>query len=162
MREMREPREPPTMLYRYVDCILVGVHTSDNPREREWRQHCASLERLHHEMRGVLVYTDGGGPTGKQCQQLRLALHEHASPPAAILTSSAWVRGVISSLNWFLADQVAAFEPTDLDGALRYLARPDQRLLRDEIVQVLGVLATQLSVHLPPERPDSARHQDHP
>lgn len=158
---MHESHEPPTMLYRYVDRIFILVHTQQEPSDREWRAYCASLEQFHEDVRGVLVYTDGGGPSGKQRQQMRIALHGQPGGRGAILTNSAWARGIITALNWFLSNRLAAFEPHDIDGALHYLTPPGESLKRDDIVKVLSVLASQLSVRLPPARraSESQHHQ---
>jgi len=139
----------PTMLFSYLHGVFVGVHTANSPSAEEWREHCTVIERVRHETRGVLVYTQGGGPNTQQRQQMRAALHELPAPPTAILTASPWVRGIITSLNWFLGNRVAAFEPHDVDGALAHITRGDAPLKRDELVGVLSSLAQRLAVTLP-------------
>jgi hypothetical protein len=139
----------PTMLCRYVDHIIVCVHTAEAPTEKEWLAHCALLEHLRDETQGLLIFSEGGGPNSAQRQQMRLALHESALPPTAIMTSSSLVQSITTSLNWFLGNRVRSFDAGDLEGALRYAAGSTPPAQREQIVQVLGVLAAQLSVRLP-------------
>jgi hypothetical protein len=141
--------DAPTMRFSYVDRVFVGVHTAKNPRPAEWSAHCASIERLRNETRGCLVYTLGGGPSSKQREEMRVAFHEQPAPPTAIMTSSALVRGIITSLNWFLADKIAAFEPAELAAALQYLERGTGALDRDKLVSTLVSLADELALKLP-------------
>lgn len=137
------------MRFAYVQRIWVGVHGAQNPSDEEWSRHCAHIARVRHENRGVLVYTQGGGPSSKQRQQMRTALHDTPAPPTAILTDSTFVRGLITSLNWFLGNQVTAFEPAELERALGYLQRDGQTIPREEIVRTLVSLGQELQLKLP-------------
>jgi hypothetical protein len=138
-----------TMRFAYVHRIFVGVHTPRNPSDEEWQRHCSHIERMRHDNQGVVVYTQGGGPTSTQRQRMRQALRETPAPPTAILTESAFIRGAITSLNWFLGNQVAAFEPAELARALTYLKLDGEPLAREEIVRALVSLASELQVQLP-------------
>jgi hypothetical protein len=151
----------PTMLFRFVDGVLVGAHNARNPTVDEWRRHCEVIERLRHETRGVLIYTEGGGPDSKQRELLYLALLGLPPPPTAILTASAFVRGIITSLNWFFkGQQLAAFAPSNFDGALRHLEVGGVELRREPILQTLGAVAGEIGVTLPPVRPRTSNDPD--
>jgi hypothetical protein len=138
--------KPLTMCYQFTDGIFVGVHGVKSPSVEEWQAHCVAVERLRHDTRGVLVLTYGGGPNSKQREELRAALREVPPPPTAILTASAFVRGIITSLNWFFKGQrIQAFAPDGLDGALDYIAvggavdRPLIRRTLAELAERVGV-----------------------
>lgn len=137
------------MRFVYVDGVFVGAHTAQAPRDDEWERHCKNLERERTRVLGVLVYTDGGGPTTHQRKLLRSALHDSPAPPTAIITNSLVVRGIITSLNWFANNQLAAFEPQDLDGALRHLQKNGAAIDKGKLVGSLRALASELSITLP-------------
>jgi hypothetical protein len=80
---------------------------------------------------------------------LRNALEGTKAPASAIMTGSAVVRGIITSINWFWNNQLAAFDPKDLTGALRYVADSGSVAPRDRVVDALVTLAMELSVQLP-------------
>jgi hypothetical protein len=142
-----------TMVYRYVDGIYVMVHTVTAPSDDEWNQHCKELETVHASLRGVLVFTAGGGPTSKQRERLRSSVPS-SIPPTAIMTDSALVRGIITSINWFVNNPLSAFEPQNLDGALRHIARGGAPIDAAKIVSTVRVLAKELGVKLPKTWPD--------
>ena len=142
-----------TMMYRYVDGIYVMVHTVTAPGDEEWNQHCKDLEAVHTSLRGVLIFTAGGGPTSKQRERLRSAVPS-SLPPTAIMTDSALVRGIVTSINWFVNNPALAFDHQDLEGALRHIARGGATIDAAKLVSTLRVLAKELSVKLPTTWPD--------
>ena len=146
-----------TMQFKLVRQVLVGVHTVSNPTRQEWDQQCVLIENTRNEVRAVLIYTDGGGPSSSQRKQMRNALHDTPAPPTAILTESPWVRGIITSVKWFLSGPIAAFEPADLNGALDHLRLPFDPSERSAIVNTLTALAGELRVTLPQYDPISLR-----
>lgn len=137
-----------TMVYRYVDGVYVMVHTVTAPSDEEWNQHCKELETVHASLRGVLVFTAGGGPTTKQRERLRISVPS-SIPPTAIMTDSALVRGIITSINWFVNNPLSAFDHQDLEGALRHLARDGAAIDAAKLVSTMQMLAKELSVKLP-------------
>lgn len=138
------------MLFSFVSGVWVGVHTHQNPTVEEWRDYCARFERTRHDMRGVIVFTQGGGPSSRQREELRLAIGDTPVQPTAILSGSTFVRGIITSLNWFATNrQLAAFAPHDFEGALRYLAVDGASVDRAQIMSTMTSLAAQLRVPLP-------------
>lgn len=149
-----------SMLFSFVDGVFVGVHTKDAPSAQDWRKHCLEIERRRNETRGVLVFTLGGGPSSKQREQMRDALHELKPPPTAILTGSGLVRGIVTALNWFFGgQQIAAFEPDRLHDALHYLEKNGASASQAQIQATLSQLAATLGVELPEARPLSLRAQ---
>jgi hypothetical protein len=140
------------MMHRYVDGIYVMVHTVTAPSDDEWNQHCKELETVHASLRGVLVFTAGGGPTAKQRERLRSSVPS-SMPPTAIMTDSVLVRGTIMSINWFVNNPLSAFDHQDLEGALRYIARGGATIDAAKIASTVQVLAKELSVKLPTNWP---------
>lgn len=147
-----------TMLYRFQDGILVMMSTSKTPSDEEWTRHCQDLTRERPHLRGVLVYTAGGGPTSKQREQLRVAVGA-SLPPTAIMTDSAMVRGIITSINWFLNNPLTAFPHRDLEGALRHVASGGAVFDPAKVMGTLRMFAKELSVTLPDDWPDLSSKQ---
>lgn|GEM_PF-5011023 len=107
---------------------------------------------MHASLRGVLVFTAGGGPTTKQRERLRASVPS-SIPPIAIMTDSVLVRGIITSINWFVNNPLSAFEHQDLEGALRHIARGGASVDAAKIVSTVHLLAKELSVKVPPSWP---------
>ncbi|HKU42739.1 MAG TPA: hypothetical protein VJR89_31490 [Polyangiales bacterium] len=138
------------MRFVFIDGIWVGVHTAAAPTAEEWQTHCLNIEQVRNDTRGVLVYTEGGGPSTGQRKEMRAALQGLAPPPSAILTDSALVRGIVTALNWtFGGEKIAAFPPGALPRALHYLERNGAAPKHGAITRALGVLANELSIELP-------------
>lgn len=128
------------MAFVFVEPVLVAVHLESAPAADEWTRYCAETYRVRKQMRGCLVHTQGGGPNSKQREQVRLAFDGVRPPPVAVMTSSTLVRGIITSLNWFMDNQLAAFSPSDFEGAFGHLAREgcpvDRALLLHSVEQL--------------------------
>jgi hypothetical protein len=147
------------MLFRYVERVVVMVHTVDPPDSATWGAYCALIPAIRDEGRGVLAFTLGGGPNSKQREDMRQALGGRPAPPVAIMTtSSPIVRNIITSLNWFFGHSVAAFAADDLAGALRHLSSPSYTPSREQLVRTMGALASELRVPLPWAAPSKTVH----
>jgi hypothetical protein len=134
--------------FRFCKGFFVGVHTSQEPSREAWSAHCLEAERRCKEVKGVLVYTDGGGPDSRQREELRRAF-AGKSPITAIVTASASARGIVTGLNWFFREpRIKAFSPQDLEGALEYLGQAGP-VPRGEVLHTLEALAAELGVELP-------------
>ncbi|MFT3924470.1 MAG: hypothetical protein QM778_18170 [Myxococcales bacterium] len=140
----------PTMIFRHVDGVWVGVHTAEPPTVDEWTALCGEVAHLRRETRGVIIYTEGGGPDSKQRELLRAAL-QNTPQHVAVLTHSSVVRLISTTLNWLFGRQtICAFAPSDLDGALAFLAQHDGALPRATVVEVMGDSTLQLGLKPPP------------
>jgi len=140
-----------SMLFKLVDGVLVGIHTHVAPSAQEWRTHCQWIEQIRFEVRAVLVFTQGGGPTSAQRSEMRAAMHELSPPPTAILTHSAIARGIVTAFNWiFGGQQYAAFEPQLLQSALRFIERGGLRVDATAIRDTLHAMAEALHVDMSP------------
>lgn len=145
------PTSAKTMQFRFVDGFVVGVHKADGPLPGEWTAHCDDLHRRRRDIRGVIIFTAGGGPSSKQRGELRDALMGQADP-TAILTTSGLVRGIITSLNWFFPgpNQVEAFAPAAFREAFAFVQSHTGAVLPTELVlRTLRDLALELGQPLP-------------
>ena len=110
---------PKTLAFRTVDnkgsvFVVVGPTT---PAESEWNLLVEAHRRERHQR--TLVVTAGGGPTAAQRKAI-LDVSGGKGLPAAILTDSVMVRGIVTALSWFVP-RVRAYPPDDLQGALAHL-----------------------------------------
>jgi hypothetical protein len=110
---------PKSLAFRRIDSSgsVVVVLGSKPPSDADWNL----LVEAHKQgwPRRGLVVTAGGGPTAVQRQAV-LDATGGKGIPAAILTDSMMVRGIVTAISWF-ASQVRAFPPHDLEGALHHL-----------------------------------------
>lgn len=132
--------------------VILSLHGAQAPTAEEWRAHLELLEGLaiHHgrtlaSMRS-LVFSDGGMPDSaqrKSSQRVIDGANGHKMP-VAIVTSSPFVRGVVTAAHWF-GLTIKAFSPAELGAALAYLGIPPARhaALRDELVSLASTLPCQ-------------------
>jgi len=110
-----------------VGDYAVIVHTEARPTDDAWNGWLDTYRMRMTELRGVLIYSLGGGPDAEQRRRL-LDLLERSEqvPPTAIVTPSRLMRVLVTALNWFLSPkaQGAIFAPTELERALDHLRVP--------------------------------------
>jgi hypothetical protein len=128
-----------SLAFGRVDDCMVIVHSKDPPNDEDWN---AWLEfNMRYLKSGVtlkcLVVTEGGAPSPTQRQLMNKKLSEFSISDSnyrnAIVTNSAFVRGVVTALSWFHPGY-RAFSTDRFDEALDYLEvavkyRPEIRLL---------------------------------
>src|SRR5690606_12922715 len=103
MAEQNNPSK--NYLFRWVEGFLLAAHTATNPSHAEWGAMTTYVKSLRpDQLKGTLVYTEGGSPNALQRKQLRDAFLQGrgVSPPSAVLTNSALARTAITALNLFL------------------------------------------------------------
>ena len=108
-----------TLAFRTIDdkgsvIVVVGPVA---PADGDWNQLVEAHKKERY--RRTLVVTAGGGPTPTQRKAI-LDVSGGKGLPAAILTDSVMVRGIVTALSWFVSD-VRAYPPHDLHGALAHL-----------------------------------------
>jgi hypothetical protein len=112
-----------TMACAVVGTLILSVHTAEPPTNEEWSAYIAEIEglmtRVGMERMRSLVFTDGGGPSFSQRQQVNQLL-KGRSAPAAVVTTNAFVRGIVTALAVF-NPQIKAFRPEAVGEAFRYL-----------------------------------------
>ncbi len=133
-----------TMADELVEQILVVVHTRQPPASEEWIEHCAGIAAQRKSIAGVVVIANGSGPSALQRQKLQEAWGAGPPPPIAILTRSTVVRGVLTALNWFMANKLKPFSANDFTGAFDYVRVPEAA--RPEVLRVIRRLAIHLGV----------------
>jgi hypothetical protein len=139
-----------TMADELVGNILVVVHNRQPPASEEWSAHCAGIVAQRAAIEGVVVIANGSGPSALQRQRLQEAWGPGTPPPIAILTRSTVVRGVLTALNWFMANKLKPFAASDFPGAFRYVKLPEAAW--PDVLRVIRRLAIHLGV---------AIHDDH-
>jgi hypothetical protein len=136
------------MAYGQVADCTVLVHTKQPPSDEEWSAYLDFQQRNTDTTKNVnvLVFTDGGAPTPSQRMQLNDAqmgavVAKKASVKVATVTTSMFVRGVVTALSWF-HPVYRAFSPSQMDQALHYLDVPADKT--DEVKRLIKVLKAQL------------------
>jgi hypothetical protein len=119
----------PRAAFRLVGPVIVAVHTVGEPSNEEWEDYIRIVlhaARLFGEdmavVRQILV-TDGGGPNPAQRAAIVKATeHIRGAPsvPRAVISSSKFVRGIVTALNW-LDRNVKLFTPEEVDQAIAFL-----------------------------------------
>lgn len=126
------------MVFRYLDGVaggglLILVHTSRAPSDAEWDAYFSELVKHDPLKLKSLNFTDGGAPNGAQRKQVNDYLKGRTSR-CAVVTSSPFVRGVVTALSWF-NPEIKAYAADYVDSALDHLGVRDQEvpLVRREI-----------------------------
>lgn len=122
--------------------IMVQVH-NDAPGRESFTAMVAAMQAELPAIRGVLIIAArAGGPSA--AQRSEVAELANGFPPefrgTALLTGSAFVRGIVTAINWLTRKPVPtrSFSETDVDGALDFLkvegaARQEVRHLLEHI-----------------------------
>jgi hypothetical protein len=112
------------MAFDGVGLIWIAVHTPDPPSQEEWDAYLtgtrAFLERVGEDRARGLAFTEGGGPSFFQRQQLNAVLKGRAIP-AVVVTSNAFVRGIVAALAIF-NPKIKAVRPEAIGDGFRYLS----------------------------------------
>lgn len=130
-----------TMDWRRRGRLVVTVHTSSNPSDRDWTEYMSGFaDYLPLEDQRIFVVSEGGGPDSAQRRNLTNAL-AGAIVPVAILTNSWRMRGAGVAVSWFnpsikimaqgAMDQ--AFEHLELTAAERLECRAIVRELQTRL-----------------------------
>ena len=113
-----------TMAVGKVGSTILKYHNEDKPADDEWDVFVEALRTAGPGTTAILTLTDGGGPTPTQRKRAAQAILTRDEPiPAAVLSDSMVVRGMITAVKW-MGVSIAAFRPSELDEALGYLGLP--------------------------------------
>ena len=118
---------PRTMAFaRHHRSYVVTVHSARAPSDAEWGAYLRDTGEYLPELRGVLIVTDGGGPTSSQRRSLKKLFEEqpHFNAFFAVISSSLLARGIVLAINLF-NPYIRAFRPEDIDRALKFLRVPE-------------------------------------
>lgn len=117
-----------TMAYARCGRAHVAlVHSQRNPKDEEWSRYLADLHRWVSVVRGVLVVSEGGGPTSGQRRAMHETFRLTNTMMTAVITESLFARGVVLAMNlWNPA--IRAFSPVTIERGLDYIKVPtDER-----------------------------------
>ncbi|HKP55231.1 MAG TPA: hypothetical protein VJV78_00845 [Polyangiales bacterium] len=111
-------------------------HSRKSPEANTWSDQCGLIaEGVRRDNFGILVLTDGGGPSSAQREELAQAT-EPRRYPISVVSSASVVRFIVSSIALF-NPAIHSFVPADWRKALSHLgANPREvieveRVLRD-------------------------------
>ena len=115
-----------TMAFARRRNYAVLVHSTHAPSDSEWGAYLRALDGWLSEIQGILVVSDGGGPTSSQRRSLK-ELSEKTSRDAqvAMLSPSMLARGIVLAISLFYP-HIRAFRPGDPDQALTFLRVPSK------------------------------------
>jgi hypothetical protein len=109
----------------------VVIHDAETPGSDEWAAWVKEYRVIAGKLKGLLIYSLGGGPNGQQRHELTSVFGEiESNPPACIVTSSIAMRGIVTAIRWFLpaSQRVKCFALNDLERAMTELGMgPDVR-----------------------------------
>lgn len=114
---------PRTMAYcRCGTSHVVLVHGVEAPSDDEWRAYLQDLERWLPEVVGIVVVTDGGGPTSSQRRAGRelMARNRRNVIRVAVVTDSLLARGIVNALNLFNPG-IRSFRPEAIKDAIAHM-----------------------------------------
>jgi hypothetical protein len=135
-----------TLAFELHERWLLLIHTAAAPSPGEWAPYMEAAKKMdaaldaHLETAGILVFTDGGAPNVSQRNEINAWLqgrHIHTS----VICHSAFVRGVVTALNWFNY-HIRAFAPEAWRQAMDHAQIPDAA--RDDVARRLVALSQQL------------------
>jgi hypothetical protein len=107
------------MVSKLVENLHILVHTDKPPSDEEWQDYLRTFGKVPPERLRTIVFTLGGGPSAAQRKLLNDKLNGKATP-AAVVSTSAVVRGIVTALAWFNKD-IKAFAPDQTEAAFEYL-----------------------------------------
>ena len=111
-----------TMAYKFHHNIMLLAHNDQAPSDAEWDDYLAQLSARSTEISGILVFTEGGGPTGGQRRSLKLTSGRSGlmDVRTSVVSTDRLTRGIVIALALF-APNLRAFKPEALDDALAYI-----------------------------------------
>jgi hypothetical protein len=117
-----------TMLFRECGGVLLCVHTAAAPTKEEWEAYIEYCLQLPRSVNKTAVFTAGGGPDAAQRKSLQDRYLDKQKAHnkeylVAVLTDSAFVRGIVKALNWFnpYADSFPYDKGSGVPAALKHL-----------------------------------------
>jgi hypothetical protein len=110
------------MRVKVVDGLFLVAHGAGAPTDAEWAGFLGLVHRSGIERTQMLGFTEGGGPTRAQIDELDAVLLGRV--PIAVISPSLRVRMRLAPLSWWDRPRVRAFGPAQLSAALAHLDVP--------------------------------------
>jgi hypothetical protein len=102
--------------------VRVCVHGLRDPVDKEWHAYVDDLTVHGDRLKGILVYTAGGGPNAAQRKYLaELWTRRGSMLPVALMSPSTVVRGMVTAMNWVLPKPIRTFNAEQPEEAARFL-----------------------------------------
>lgn len=99
--------------------VYVVVHDEIDPTPDVWREYVNEMEKQAPKIRGLAVYSLGGGPKAAERRYVAdMWTRVGVNPPIVLVTPVLMVRTVVTALNWFLSRPIETFPPADFDRAM--------------------------------------------
>jgi hypothetical protein len=135
------------MAWSVVGSVLVVVHDERAPDDDEWALWVREYEDRSTQVRAMLIYSTGGGPSSPQRKKLLDIITRLPRVPSAfMMTSSAAVRGIVTAMSWFLppAQRAKTFRLDEFDRVFGLMAldAPARRQVQAEIERLGGSLGS--------------------
>jgi hypothetical protein len=110
--------------FKLVDNVIVAAYGRNSPTDEEARQMADFFRQIIAEPNlKSLSYTPGGAPTATQRRLLQDVMNGRELL-AAVVTSSALVRGIVTAVSWFNR-KMKVFSSHEEEDAFRYLGIPE-------------------------------------
>lgn len=137
-----------TFVAKVMGRFVVFVHDKESPPEPDWDKVLdlyRSLPNLR-QMRSIVI-TEGAAPDAAQRKRLNEVLGGFKYP-ASIVTSSAFVRAVVTALRWFMPE-MSAFAPGDETKMFDHVgaSQHEREMLRAGIAELRAAFASLRAPH---------------
>jgi hypothetical protein len=125
------------MCFDWADTLLLMAHTKKTPEDASWSAVCRSLADTINEKGAIrtLVFTDGGGPSSSQRQEMANLVHP-TKYRAAVFSTAPSVRFIVTSLT-FINPMIRSFAPNEWQRGLEHLGAtgPAEQMRVEQAVQ---------------------------
>lgn len=130
------------MVFVFSGNLAIFVCNEGGPSDKDFDEFLRAFQKQDISKLRSLTVTRGGGPSTAQRKALNDAL-KGQQLPAAVVSSAAMVRGLVTALSWFNA-KIRSFTPDQLDEALEYLEVPSLSWgqVRSAIMKLEGEIGT--------------------
>ena len=107
-----------TLFFERVGDLQLIISGKDSPSASDWLTYVASVRSAvdaDNPAKGLLAFSDGGGPNSVQRKQIVDAFGRYsATLPVAICTSSVIARGITTAISWISPAPLKSFEYDDV------------------------------------------------
>ena len=119
-----------------VGGLFVILHPNSSVSREEWDEHQSFFESQCKLLRGMFVYTLGGGPNAGQRREIQRIFGQLPDFSSAVVTPSVLVRSIVTAINFFRTDRFKMFAPTEMNEAFAYVSASESE--RQDILTVIA------------------------
>ena len=125
------------MCFDWADTMLLIAHTKKSPEAASWSAMCRSLADTIDSKGAIrcVVFTDGGGPSGAQREEMAKLIHP-TKYRTSVFSTAPTVRFIVTSLT-FINPMIRSFVPNEWQRGLEHLGAgsPADRRKVEQAVQ---------------------------